>query len=167
MSSFRSFRDPAGSLVDVEGRLLRIVTDPQAAAQLPAILDLATVRDAVARKRFVASRIMPLSERAELRLPASAGPAELVLEHERVAFPSYPYEWPPEMLHAAGRLTLDLALELLNEGYGLKDATPYNVLFGDRSRSLSTWLRSNPRSRRLHLDAAGPVHSDVCASPAR
>jgi SAM-dependent methyltransferase len=33
------------------------------------------------------------------------------------------------MLHAAGELTLDLAAGLLPEGFGLKDATPYNVLF--------------------------------------
>src|SRR5204862_7399442 len=39
------------------------------------------------------------------------------------------YEWTPEMLHAAGLLTLDLARELLADGLGLKDATPYNVLF--------------------------------------
>ncbi len=33
------------------------------------------------------------------------------------------------MLHAAARLTLDLAEAALQEGFGLKDATPYNVLF--------------------------------------
>jgi 2-polyprenyl-3-methyl-5-hydroxy-6-metoxy-1,4-benzoquinol methylase len=33
------------------------------------------------------------------------------------------------MLHAAAGLTLDLARESLTEGFGLKDATPYNVLF--------------------------------------
>ena len=33
------------------------------------------------------------------------------------------------MLHAAGRLTLDLAQNCLKEGYSLKDASPYNVLF--------------------------------------
>ncbi|HKY04527.1 MAG TPA: class I SAM-dependent methyltransferase, partial [Blastocatellia bacterium] len=38
-------------------------------------------------------------------------------------------EWPPEMLHAAGLLTLDLADSLHAEGLGLKDATPYNILF--------------------------------------
>jgi hypothetical protein len=52
-----------------------------------------------------------------------------VLEHERIAFQSFPYEWPPEMLHAAGALTLDLAESALTEGFGLKDATPYNILF--------------------------------------
>ena len=52
-----------------------------------------------------------------------------LVEHEAISFPSYPYEWPPEMLHAAGELTLDLAQDLLADGLGLKDATPYNVLF--------------------------------------
>ena len=54
---------------------------------------------------------------------------EAVFEHERIPFRSYPYEWPPEMLWAAGRLTLELAQTALADGYGLKDATPYNVLF--------------------------------------
>ena len=53
----------------------------------------------------------------------------IVVEHERISFPSFPYEWAPEMLHAAGSLTLDLARDLLAEGFGLKDATPYNILF--------------------------------------
>jgi SAM-dependent methyltransferase len=52
-----------------------------------------------------------------------------VLEHARVPFVSYPFEWAPEMLHAAGELTLELARTLLSEGIGIKDATPYNVLF--------------------------------------
>src|SRR5882724_5495674 len=33
------------------------------------------------------------------------------------------------MLHAAGSLTLELAEGLLDEGWGLKDGTPYNALF--------------------------------------
>ncbi len=52
-----------------------------------------------------------------------------VLEHERIAFRSYPYEWCPEMLHAAAELTLRLGQDCLDDGYSLKDATPYNVLF--------------------------------------
>jgi SAM-dependent methyltransferase len=53
----------------------------------------------------------------------------LVLEHERIPFPSYPYEWVPEMLHAAGKLTIELAMRALDDNLGLKDATPYNILF--------------------------------------
>ena len=77
----------------------------------------------------------------------------MLVEHEKLRFPSFPYEWAPEMLCAAGRLTLDLAEELLAEGFGLKDATPYNVLFRGaqpvfvdvlsferRDRGDATWL---------------------------
>jgi hypothetical protein len=53
----------------------------------------------------------------------------LLLEHAVVPFPSHPAEWPSEMLLAAGLLTLDLAGSALHSGYGLKDATPLNVLF--------------------------------------
>jgi SAM-dependent methyltransferase len=56
-------------------------------------------------------------------------PAGAVIEHERIPFPSYPHEWPPEMLWAAGRLTLELAQAALADGFGLKDATPHNILF--------------------------------------
>lgn len=54
---------------------------------------------------------------------------KMIVEHDRVDFPSFPYEWTPEMLHAAGLLTLDLAQSLLADGLGLKDGTPYNILF--------------------------------------
>ena len=64
--------------------------------------------------------------------PASAqellpGGVAAVLEHERVPFVSYPYEWPFGMLRDAALLELDLMLESLEEGIILKDASPYNV----------------------------------------
>jgi SAM-dependent methyltransferase len=52
-----------------------------------------------------------------------------LFQHPRVWFASYAYEWPPEMLHTAGILTLELCDATLDEGFGLKDATPFNVLF--------------------------------------
>ncbi|MED5418334.1 MAG: SAM-dependent methyltransferase, partial [Verrucomicrobiota bacterium] len=54
---------------------------------------------------------------------------EAVIAHRRIEFASYPHEWPVEMLAAAGRCTLAIAKNLLADGFGLKDATPYNVLF--------------------------------------
>lgn len=53
----------------------------------------------------------------------------VVAEHERIPFPSFAYEWSPLMLYAAAELTLDLAEGLLKDHLGLKDATPYNILF--------------------------------------
>jgi SAM-dependent methyltransferase len=58
-----------------------------------------------------------------------AKPGDLMLAHEAIPFPSFPAEWPFEMLQAAASLTLEVAERALAHGLGLKDATPYNVLF--------------------------------------
>ncbi|MCU0242389.1 MAG: class I SAM-dependent methyltransferase [Vicinamibacteria bacterium] len=123
-----SFRDPAGFLVAHEGRLLRVVTDTQAAAELPRVLAQQYVRAAIASGQMVTCRLLTDAERNALPNEIARG-AQAVVEHERLPMPSYPYEWPAEMLWAAAERTLDLALGLLDSGYGLKDATPYNVLF--------------------------------------
>jgi SAM-dependent methyltransferase len=81
--------------------------------------------------RFVRTNILPPDAAEALGVEdySSWGEVEMVLEHERVPFPSYAWEWPPEMLHAAAALTLDIAEALAAECLGLKDATPHNVLF--------------------------------------
>jgi SAM-dependent methyltransferase len=53
----------------------------------------------------------------------------ILVEHERIPFASFPYEWAPEMLYAAAELTLEMAERLLSASLGIKDATPYNVLY--------------------------------------
>src|ERR1041385_511988 len=110
-----SFRDPAGSVLRSGGRILRTV-HAESVAKLEAFLMTRTARQAVEAGRLVSSE----------RLSTGAFPGlnagEAVYEHERVPFPSYPYEWPAEMLHTAGILTLDLALAALDEGFGIKDA---------------------------------------------
>ncbi len=52
-----------------------------------------------------------------------------VLEHDRVPFVSYPYEWTFSMLQDAAKLQLEIGAEALESGLNLKDATPYNVQF--------------------------------------
>jgi SAM-dependent methyltransferase len=56
-----------------------------------------------------------------------AGGWVAVLDHERIAFVSYPYEWSFSMLQDAALLQLELTTAALAEGLALKDATPYNV----------------------------------------
>jgi SAM-dependent methyltransferase len=60
---------------------------------------------------------------------AGSEAGEVTLEHPRVFFPSYPWEWTPSAWVAAAELTLDLCESLLDRGLILKDATPLNVLF--------------------------------------
>lgn len=52
-----------------------------------------------------------------------------VLEHERIFFLSYPWEWVPGQWISAGLLTLDLCQEAIEADFILKDATPLNILF--------------------------------------
>ncbi|MGH9628825.1 MAG: SAM-dependent methyltransferase, partial [Bryobacteraceae bacterium] len=134
MEPAASFRDPAGSLVCIDGRMYRFVRR-EGADDLHAFLQSSVGQDMVKSGFVVDTSIVPPERLREVvaspalqKLSSELNP-ELVCEHERISFPSYPYEWCPEMLYRAGLLTLDLARRLLPEGLGLKDATPYNVLF--------------------------------------
>lgn len=126
----RSFRDPDGCLFVLPNRVVRLIKE-SAAAEIRGLIESPWFRKLIDAKQVVESRILPNDESQEflIRCRGMVGHDGLVLEHERVDFPSFPYEWPPEMLLAAGALTLDLAEKLLPAGIGLKDATPYNVMF--------------------------------------
>lgn len=129
-----SFRDPGGRLLTLDGRIIRLVTE-SGAADLRAWLQSDVHREMVCSRQIVASKVLTgdsaqqiLSNGAAARVVESMAISAIV-EHERIPFPSFPYEWPPEMLHAAGMLTLEIATQCLGTPFGLKDGTPYNVLF--------------------------------------
>jgi SAM-dependent methyltransferase len=139
-----SFRDPAGALLVREGRVLRLV-NRQGEEDINASLGSGALRGFVDAGRLVTARRLEDQSAADLlrELRVAEWPGEsvsLVVEHERIPFQSFPYEWPPEMLHAAASLTLDLAEAMLAEGRGLKDATPYNVLFRGPQPVFVDWL---------------------------
>ena len=58
---------------------------------------------------------------------ASIAGAAAVLEHERIPFVSYPYEWTFSMLRDAALLQLELLRRALDEDLMLKDSSSYNV----------------------------------------
>jgi SAM-dependent methyltransferase len=112
-----TFRDPAGSLYFDEKRVLRHVR-PAFSAEAKSFLDSPLARKWMESGRMVVSAV------------AGSDPdGSLLLEHERIEYPSYPWEWTPGQWAAAGELTLDLCEESLAAGLILKDATPLNVLF--------------------------------------
>ncbi len=119
--------------MSVDGRLVRVV-GRAGVADVSAFMASTAAQMFTKSGRLVRSDILAAPEIGELFAGIDfkhfdRDDVGMVLEHERVPFPTFPYEWPPEMLYEAGRLTLDLAEGLLSEGLGLKDATPYNVLF--------------------------------------
>jgi SAM-dependent methyltransferase len=127
-----TFRDPSGQLLRVDGRIVRIV-DESAGPILRAFLSSKAAAQLLRTGALVESSYLDSSEANDLlaERPGNVLNREIstIVEHEPIPFPSFPYEWPPEMLASAGSLTLEIAETLLEEGFGLKDATPYNILF--------------------------------------
>ena len=118
-----SFRDPRGFVFETDGSIYRGVAE-DAVADLDLLLASSTFarlreRDAIVETKPVAntvlSREMPTARR--------------VVQHERVPFVSYPYEWPFHLLKRAALLHLDIQRDALAEGMSLSDASAYNVQF--------------------------------------
>ena len=129
-----SFRDPAGCCCLFNRQVLRFVA-AGAISEFEDFLQTNCARQFMAAKKFVSTRRLneaetaALREAPELQPVFKAQPIGAVFEHERIPFPSYAHEWPPEMLWDAGRLTLEIAQAAFADGYSLKDATPHNILF--------------------------------------
>ncbi|MDX1382626.1 MAG: class I SAM-dependent methyltransferase [Thermoanaerobaculia bacterium] len=101
--------------------MLRTVTS-QAREDWEALRDSGFQEREAKRGRLIAA--------TEVDEPALAeGDVAYVLEHPRVPFVSYPYEWCFSALKAAALLHLDLQLEALAADLVLSDATAYNVQF--------------------------------------
>lgn len=134
MSLAASFRDPAGVCFAFEDKIFRAVA-PASLDEFEQFLKSSSATRFVEQGKLIPTRKLPPPEVEEYRknplLEQKLDPQNVaaVFEHERIAFPSFPYEWPPEMLFAAGQLTLELAEQTLADGFSLKDATPYNILF--------------------------------------
>jgi SAM-dependent methyltransferase len=119
-----SFRDREGRVFEAGGEIVRALSAPAAE----------TFRRLAATRFFAAAmeegRIVRSALATEVAPPPSAAePWAAVVRHARIPVVSYPYEWTFSMLRDAALLQLDLHLAALEEGFGLKDATPYNVQF--------------------------------------
>jgi hypothetical protein len=118
-----SFRDPAGRVFASGQRIFRTVM-PDVAADYESFRD-AGLMDALVRQ----DRLIGAAERQEHPLGELAGGASYVLEHPRVPFISYPYEWSFPLHKRAALHHLDVQTEALDAGFSLIDATAYNVQF--------------------------------------
>jgi SAM-dependent methyltransferase len=119
-----SFRDPSGSLIVCEDRILRRIHST-AAAEFDRLLAQPVVEQLIRAGRVVSTkRVGPADVPDDFRQDGAH-----YFEHERIPFTSYPVEWSPAMLADAAEFTLALALDLLPHGLILKDATPANILY--------------------------------------
>lgn len=120
-----SFKDPAGRVFERDGRIFRTMT-----AATAGTID-----------RFEASGLYQrLSDAQKLvrheHLPINDDICKsvdtvwhAVLEHERLPYLSYAFEWPFSLLQRAAVFHLDVLLESLQSDFTLSDASCYNIQF--------------------------------------
>lgn len=143
-----SFRDPSGQIYIVDGRVLRGV-NAQTAADLSALLELDFFSNAVRARNIVETRPV---QTPPGKFPSSFGdqPWAQFFEHQAIPFVTYPYEWTFSMLRDAALLQLRLLENALENGWMLKDATPYNIQFtGSKPTfidvaSFEPWVKGEP-----------------------
>ena len=125
-----SFRDPHGHVVIAERSVFRLV-NKEYEPHLNSFLKSASFSSLIADGLLVETKFADTdtSYPALNQQNICQCDSHTVIEHKLIPFGSYPYEWPPEMLYAAGRLTLDIMNRLVPDGFGLKDASPYNILY--------------------------------------
>jgi hypothetical protein len=122
-----SFRDRDSRVFTSGDSVLRAIS-PSGAEDWDLLQESGLLAELMDRGAVVVTREIDsaaLSEEAGLLV----GGIDRVLEHDRIPFVSYPYEWTFSMLQDAALLELDIALEAIERGLMLKDATPYNVQF--------------------------------------
>jgi ribosomal protein L11 methylase PrmA len=118
-----SFRDRRGRIFYRSGRVFRTVM-PVALNDYEFVRATGIIDSLVAEKKLVGETVVDGS-----LLGKHGADASLVLEHPRLPFISYPYEWPFPALKAAALLHLDIQLAALEKDVALTDATAYNVQF--------------------------------------
>ena len=123
-----SYRDPAGNVLISKGRVFRTIAesawDNFRLVQASGILDKLS-----ASGRVVATWPVSLADApVELANILAYGNC-LLVEHQRVPFISYPYEWSFTFLKRAALHHLDLHLDLLQSNFTLSDASAYNIQF--------------------------------------
>ena len=116
-----SFRDEAGHVYDIDGRIVRSIR-AGAAEDYVFLRDSGLISSLVERGWLIESREVPVETLQEQG-------AVFACEHLRLPFISYPYEWSFGGLQAAALLTLDIHLEALAHGATLVDASAFNVQF--------------------------------------
>jgi ribosomal protein L11 methylase PrmA len=116
-----SFRDPSGFLFQRDGVLFRQVNQSYQA-------DYDRLMSSGLYERLIkGKKLIPHEENGTA--PAVPELAYRVIQPEKVAFISYPYEWSFSQLKDAALLTLSIQKMALEYDLSLKDASAYNIQF--------------------------------------
>jgi len=149
-----SFRDREGRVFLRGGRVFRALSEA-ALGDWNSLSGAAFFQRAVQSGRIIETHEVPLET---VDLPSPADHWVAAVEHKRIPFVSYPYEWTFGMLREAALLQLELLTEALDEGLILKDASAYNIQwFGCRPTLIDI-----PSFERWHPGEAWVGYQQFC-----
>lgn len=134
-----SFADSSGRLFWWEGQLYRAISAERAPLYR-------WLFDEGIAQRLINRGLLVETEPASFQLDGY----EMILQHRKLPFVSYPYEWSAAMLKDAALTVINLEIELAQYGLSLQDAHPWNVLF----------VGPNP----VHVDFGSIVSAETSAS---
>ncbi len=158
-----SFRDPSGFVLHDQEKVYRLFLDQTDADLMGELEAQGFIQELVSAGLLVGSKHLPAEETKTLRFQ-SEFEAKRVIQHQRIPFISYPYEWPLSMLADAGLSQLKLQRKLLEKGYSLKDATAFNTQF-QGTKPLFIDLASIERPKRYDVWQAYAQFSSMFLYP--
>ena len=118
-----SFRDPKGHVYQVENKIYRSITSK-------GIGDFESVKSTGILDDLVKDELLvPWEEVTDIDLGPETIKAIKILEHPKIDFISYPYEWTSSGLKSAALLHLNIQIRALKHNVVLSDASAYNIQF--------------------------------------
>ena len=119
-----SFRDPAGSIFYVNERIFRKI-NKFGEDRINFLEKENILQKSIEKNYLIQTKILKDDEKNELNLNIN----DFILEHEKIPYISYPYEWSFSQLKTAAIFHLDFNLFLLELGATLIDASAFNIQF--------------------------------------
>ncbi len=120
-----SFRDPHSSVFYRDDRVLRGLVG-KGASEWNAVVETGLIDELVADGLLVGTEV---ADGDDFGLSPRGDAFDMVLEHERVPFVSYPYEWSFSMMRDAALGQLAVLSSALDHNLTLKDGTSFNMQF--------------------------------------
>lgn len=118
-----SFRDPAGQVFEYGDRIIRVV-NKYGKDRFQYLLDNNVIKNSIEEGFLIETKDVT----SEFK-NSDYNDACFFLEHKKIDYISYPYEWGFYQLKSAALFHLDFQLYLLNKNVKLIDSSAYNIQF--------------------------------------
>jgi len=117
-----SFRDPSASVFTFENRIIRKI-NKSGNEKIRLFISSKILEESVKKKYLIDTWVL---EDENLKKKFNS---DFLLEHKKIPFISYPYEWNFEQLKDAALHHLDFNIFLIEKNFQLSDATAFNIQF--------------------------------------